>query len=156
MIETLHADSIKTVAGLIQLSITPVFLLAGVAGFLNVFTGRLARIVDRLEKLNSYMEDEAIAKTKEDEKITQLRYKMLMKRKRNTNLAILLMSTTGLLTALVMITMFVGFIFGFHHSHIVSSLFVASTASLILALFLFSVEILYTSISINYKKANMP
>jgi len=32
---------------IIQLSVAPVFLLAGIAGFLNVMSGRLGRIVDR-------------------------------------------------------------------------------------------------------------
>ena len=31
----------------IQLALTPVFLLTGIAGMLNVMTGRLARIIDR-------------------------------------------------------------------------------------------------------------
>jgi len=35
------------VAHLIQLPLGPVFLLAGVAGTLNVLTARLSRIVDR-------------------------------------------------------------------------------------------------------------
>ena len=34
-------------AMIIQLSVAPVFLLAGIAGFLNVMSGRLGRIVDR-------------------------------------------------------------------------------------------------------------
>jgi len=38
---------ISALAHSIQLALTPVFLLTGVAGFLNVLANRLARIVDR-------------------------------------------------------------------------------------------------------------
>ena len=46
MINVIDTNSINTVSQLIQLSVAPVFLLAGVAGLLNVFTGRLSRIID--------------------------------------------------------------------------------------------------------------
>jgi hypothetical protein len=46
---------LSTVATTIQVSIAPVFLLAGLAGILNVLVGRMARVVDRaraIEKLH--------------------------------------------------------------------------------------------------------
>ncbi len=36
---------------LIQVALTPVFLLSGIAALLNVFAGRLARVADRLDHL---------------------------------------------------------------------------------------------------------
>jgi hypothetical protein len=36
---------------LIQVALTPVFLLSGIAALLNVFAGRLARVADRLDAL---------------------------------------------------------------------------------------------------------
>src|SRR4249920_1281139 len=42
---------LSTVARTIQISIAPVFLLAGIGAFLNVMVGRLARIVDRARQL---------------------------------------------------------------------------------------------------------
>ena len=42
---------ISTVAATIQISIAPVFLLAGIAGILNVLVGRMARVVDRARKI---------------------------------------------------------------------------------------------------------
>jgi hypothetical protein len=41
---------------LIQVALTPVFLLSGIAALLNVFAGRLARVADRLESLAGDME----------------------------------------------------------------------------------------------------
>jgi hypothetical protein len=40
-------ESIGHVGSIIQSAVAPVFLLAGIAGFLNVCALRLARIVDR-------------------------------------------------------------------------------------------------------------
>lgn len=40
-------SSISALAEIIQIAVAPVFLLAGIAGFLNVMSGRLGRIVDR-------------------------------------------------------------------------------------------------------------
>ena len=39
--------NVSGVAHAIQLALTPVFLLTGIAGILNVMTGRLARVIDR-------------------------------------------------------------------------------------------------------------
>jgi hypothetical protein len=39
--------SIEAVAGIIQLAVAPVFLIAGIAGLLGVLSTRLARIIDR-------------------------------------------------------------------------------------------------------------
>ena len=40
--------SIETIATVIQLAVAPVFLLAGIAGLLNVLSIRLGRVVDRV------------------------------------------------------------------------------------------------------------
>lgn len=42
---------LSTVAATIQTAIAPVFLLAGIAGILNVLVGRMARVVDRARKI---------------------------------------------------------------------------------------------------------
>jgi hypothetical protein len=41
------AAGLGAIAEIIQISVTPVFLLVATGGLLNVFTGRLARVVDR-------------------------------------------------------------------------------------------------------------
>ena len=52
----MDTDVVNSVARLIQLSVAPVFLLAAVAGLLNVFVGRLTRIIDKIEKLQLFEE----------------------------------------------------------------------------------------------------
>ena len=47
------AAAITTIAHQIQLAVAPVFLLAGIAGMINVLAHRLARVVDRSRQLES-------------------------------------------------------------------------------------------------------
>jgi hypothetical protein len=47
----LTPTSIEATVHLIQVALTPVFLLSGIAALLNVFAGRLARVADRLDNL---------------------------------------------------------------------------------------------------------
>ena len=42
-----YSPDVSTIAQTIQLSLGPVFMLAGIGALLNVLAGRLARIVDR-------------------------------------------------------------------------------------------------------------
>src|SRR5713226_6442745 len=45
------------VAHIIQVALTPVFLLSGIATLLNVFSTRLARVADRVEAVSTAIED---------------------------------------------------------------------------------------------------
>ena len=47
------AAAVTTIAHQIQLAVAPVFLLAGIAGMINVLAHRLARVVDRSRQLES-------------------------------------------------------------------------------------------------------
>src|SRR5579862_1895326 len=42
-------SALDTIAHIIQVALTPVFLLSGIATLLNVFSTRLARVADRVE-----------------------------------------------------------------------------------------------------------
>jgi Protein of unknown function (DUF2721) len=47
---------LDTVAHIIQLALTPVFLLSGIGALLNVFATRLARVADRVDQITKEME----------------------------------------------------------------------------------------------------
>ena len=157
MLTMIEASTVNSVSQLIQLSVAPVFLLAGVAGLLNVFTGRLSRIIDKVDKLDKY-EDEHQLINKKDEDILKLkqRRKFLTMRMRNTNLAILFCTSTGLLIALVIVTMFLSAIFEFKDSFFIVLLFISAMLCLIISLFLFLREIFYTTSFIKSKKSYIP
>jgi hypothetical protein len=50
--DNLHSLTLDSAVHLIQVALTPVFLLSGIAALLNVFAGRLARVADRLQSLD--------------------------------------------------------------------------------------------------------
>jgi hypothetical protein len=50
--DNLHHLTLESAVHLIQVALTPVFLLSGIAALLNVFATRLARVADRLESLD--------------------------------------------------------------------------------------------------------
>lgn len=157
MLSQIEANSVSTVAQLIQLSVAPVFLLAGVAGLLNVFTGRLSRIIDKVDKLDKYEnENSDFIKNNEDSLKLKQRRKFLTMRMKNTNLAILFCTSTGLLIALVIVTMFLSAIFDFQDSLFIAILFILAMLSLISSLFLFLREIFYTTSFIKTKQSYIP
>jgi len=130
---------VHSVSELIKLSVAPVFLLAAVAGLLNVFIGRLARIMDQVYKLDSQEQNGEITP-----KMISRR-KFLTMRMSNINLAIFFCTSTGLLIALVILTMFLSTLFHFSTSLVISILFILAMSSLIVSLFVFLKEIHYTT-----------
>jgi CBS domain containing-hemolysin-like protein len=137
---------VNSVAHLIQLSVAPVFLLAAVAGLLNVFVGRLVRIIDKIDQL----EEKEDAKRQKDstyissDKI-QDRKSFLLKRLKTTNYAIALSTSAGLMVALVIITLFLSAIFKFENGTVISTFFILAMFFLISSLLLFLREISYTT-----------
>ena len=145
MITAITQEGVNTVSHLIQLSVAPVFLLAGVAGLLNVFTGRLSRIIDKVEKFDAT----SINNEHEDRRLS------LTLRMQNINYAISLCTMTGLLIALVIVTMFLSSIFQFNGSVFIATLFIFAMLSLIVSLVLFQKEIFFTTSFIKKKKASL-
>ena len=61
--------TLESAVHLIQVALTPVFLLSGIAALLTVYAGRLARVADRLDSLITTHETngtEADAKTRDE------------------------------------------------------------------------------------------
>ncbi|NQY92600.1 MAG: DUF2721 domain-containing protein [Campylobacteraceae bacterium] len=147
-------STLNTVSHLIQLSVAPVFLLAGVAGLLNVFTGRLARIIDKVERLDAFEEAKRKADNNHVPTAEQIkRRSFLTMRMENTNLAILFCTTTGLLVALVIVTIFLSEMMSFDGATSIATLFIVAMISLILSFVVFLREIFYTTSFIRSKKS---
>ena len=146
-------SAISTISNLIQISVAPVFLLAGVAGLLNVFTGRMTRIIDKLEKLDNFvsLQEKKDPSYQADEKLSKRR-KFLIMRMQNTNSAIFFCTSTGFTVAMVILTIFSTSLFSFDGEILISILFILSMFFLIISLFLFLREIYFTTSFINVKK----
>ncbi|MDX4063956.1 DUF2721 domain-containing protein [Aliarcobacter skirrowii] len=155
MITSLGIDSITS---MIQLSVAPVFLLAGVAGILNLFSTRLIRIIDKVDRLDKFeQEQKSLNNMSNDLKnMIKNRRDFLTMRMNNTNLAIFFGTTTGLLIALVIITIFLSSFFHFEYTIFIASLFILAMCSLVISLILFLKELFYTTKFINNKESYIP
>lgn len=152
MLDLENTSLVTSVSQFIQLSVAPVFLLAAVAGLLNVFTGRLSRIIDKVERLDKFADENQHT----HQNMQKQRREFLTMRMKNTNLAILFCTITGLLIALVIVTMFLSALFHFKSSYLISALFIVAMLSLILSLMLFLKEIFFTTTFIKTKKSYIP
>ena len=114
-------NSIEAVAGVIQLAVAPVFLLAGIAGLLGVLSTRLARIVDRARII-----ERRIPQATRDEQRGLLRREttVLWRRIALINWAIRLCVSGALAICLVIIALFLGEFVSFNIAIAVAVLFV--------------------------------
>lgn len=129
-------DGIPDVTRAIQLALAPVFLLTGIAGLLNVMTGRLARIVDRGRHLTEGRNDGASA----DEAVAR-EVRNLEMRRQFTSVAITACSAAALLLCTVIVVMFIDAMFHAHLSWVIAALFTMSTLALVVGLAYFLREV---------------
>lgn len=147
---------ITTISSLIQLSVAPVFLLAGVAGLLNVFTSRLTRIIDKLESLDSVVHEKELKdKNYHVSDAVSNRRNNLLKRMQNINLSILFSTATGLMVALVIISVFFSSLISYNAEIFISMFFILAMCFLIISLVLFLREIYFTTSYIRIKRKNI-
>ena len=127
---------VEGLAKAIQLSVAPVFLLAGVSGLLGVFTNRLARIIERARVLQDQARDAAIATSR------QVRKELQVQKQRMTLVmrAIQCCTVTVLLIALVVAVVFVSAVARLDLALMVVPLFVAAMLFLMAAVLLFLKE----------------
>ncbi|MEM6649134.1 MAG: DUF2721 domain-containing protein [Pseudomonadota bacterium] len=122
----------------IQLAIAPIFLLVGTGSFLNVMSGRLGRVVDRVRTLEDMLE---AGETGEERRrhVEELRF--LSRRMSYANRAIVFCSASALFICLVVALLFLSEIVGGSLEIGVAALFILSVLCLILGLIQFLIEI---------------
>lgn len=128
---------VESLARAIQLSVAPVFLLAGISGLLVVLTNRLARIIDRSRQLQEQLADATVSRAREWKQELQLqkrRMALVLK-------AIELCTGTILLVALVVAIVFVSVVTAIDLALVVVPLFVAAMLCLMVAVLLFMREV---------------
>ena len=129
--------SISMIAQTIQLAVTPVFLLVAIGSLLNVFTGRLARIVDRVRML----EDDVLTaeEARRREEIGEL--SVLSRRMSLCQWAIAMCTLSAVLVCLMVMVLFAAATAALDFTWPVTVLFVMVTAALTLGLSLFFIEV---------------
>ena len=135
------------IAGAIQLALGPVFLLTGIAGMLNVMSGRLSRIIDRGRALKE--KPEVIASY--DKAGMQNELNMLERRRHITSIAITMCTVSALLVCLVIVSLFLVVMFSIPLNWIIGVLFILSTLSLVIGLTYFLREVHLASTSVRIK-----
>ena len=130
-----------SISEIMQTAVTPVFLLAGIGALLNVMTGRLGRIIDRLRYLQSFLE----RVNSEDKKIILMNRTRLILRTRFINTSIFFCTLSGLIVCIVIGALFVGGINQIKLDSFISIAFILCMLSLILSLIFLICEILFAT-----------
>ena len=146
------ADS-ESVSHLIQVAIAPVFLLNGLGILLNVFTGRLARVVDRMRIAANHLRDltcsyamrlaNHLRANTDTARIPHLQRELAYQRRRLkiVNVAIALVAFSAFLTCCAILALFVGGVARASQSPLPLGLFASAVLAVIVALGLFIAEV---------------
>lgn len=128
---------VESLARAIQLSVAPVFLLAGISGLLGVISNRLARIIDRGRDLKAQIQEGSVAITREARQELQLQ-------KRRMGLMLKAIEAAGitfLLVAVVVAIVFLSAVTRIDLALLVVPLFVLAMLSLMVSVLLFLREV---------------
>jgi hypothetical protein len=123
--------TIKALASVIQLAVAPVFLLAGIAGLLNVLSQRLARVVDRARVIERRIPQ---AKSDKQRELLHTETETLWTRISLVNWAIRLCVSSALIVCVVIVALFVGDFVAFNIAAVIAILFVAAMLLIIVGL----------------------
>ena len=129
---------IPSLSTLIEIAVAPVFLLAGIAGFLNVMSGRLGRITDRVRSAENEMNSQT-----EAEQNTRLRREIILlwRRVKLINWSIGFCTASAVMVCGVIMSLFAGELWQVRLNVLVVTLFILTMLLLISALTLFLAEV---------------
>ena len=96
--------TVAEVAHVVQVALTPVFLLSGIAALLNVFATRLARVADQVDALALAAESASAA----DAARLHMRLDYLRRRSLTLDVAVILATIGSVSTGLAILALFVG------------------------------------------------
>ena len=126
----MSTSSLDAAAHVVQLALTPIFLLTGVSSMLSVFTTRLGRVADRVAALSR------------DGAGQRRQLERLRIRSRILDVAVVFASLAGILTCCAALTLFVGAVRHVDAGAVLFALFGAALICAVLALLSFSLETL--------------
>jgi hypothetical protein len=131
----LNQSSVESVTHVIQVALTPVFLLTAVAALLNVFSTRLGRVADRVHQVSANLQSSMTTDA-------HLLLKYLRRRSLVLDVAVVLATIAGMATSGAALILFVG---ALGEALVRSMLFVLFGGAIfftIAALFTFAVEMM--------------
>jgi CBS domain containing-hemolysin-like protein len=126
------------VAHLIQVSLTPIFLISAIGVTLNVLTSRLARIVDRARSMEAELCSPDYQPGARDLHAALV---VMARRARYMNAAITLITVSALFIALVVVMLFVNAFAHWDLSAFIAIMFILSMLAFAAALSAFLIEV---------------
>lgn len=138
---------IEAIARAIQLAVAPVFLLAGIAGLLNVLSVRLGRAVDRVRVVETRLGKEPHA---DHVTLLQAEISALWSRIRLANWSIRMFVAGALVVCLVIVSLFFSELAGLNTSGMIVTCFLGAMFLLILGLIFFLIEVSISTRSIGH------
>lgn len=140
---------LDTVAHIIQLALTPVFLLSGIGALLNVFATRLARVADRVDQITKEMEGA------EPEQVAILAIQLARLRRRSLALdvAVVLAAFAAAATCGSVLTLLVGALRDATVASVLFATFGFAVVCTIGAIMAYTVEMLMTGSGVRAKVA---
>ncbi len=129
------------IAHLIQVALTPIFLISAIGVTLNVLTSRLARIVDRARSIEARVGESQRATGAPVEGDLPVQLRVLARRARHINSAITLITLAALEISLVVVSLFLNAFLRWDLSAFIAIMFILSMLSLSAALLAFLVEV---------------
>jgi hypothetical protein len=134
-------SKLDDVAHIIQVALTPVFLLSGIGTLINVFSTRLARVADQVDKIA-----ETVARASDGEKaVLGHRLDRLRLRSRALDVAVILGAIGGSATCAAVLTLFYGALRNGVAASALYGFFGLAIACTIAALCAFTVEMVMAS-----------
>lgn len=125
------------IAHLIQIALTPIFLISAIGVTLNVLTSRLARIVDRARAMEDIVRRSDLQEGRDLHGVLGV----LARRARYINAAITFITLSALFIALVVVMLFVNAFLRWDLSEFIACMFILSMLSLCAALLAFLIEV---------------
>ncbi|RIA35457.1 uncharacterized protein DUF2721 [Hephaestia caeni] len=129
--------AVTTIAQTIQLSLSPVFMLAGIGAILNVLVARLARVVDRARALEM-LQPTLVG---EDRTHHAWELRLLHWRMKVINTALFLCASSAIATCSVVALLFVGELAHLHIGTVVGVMFIMAMLLLVSGLVMFLIEV---------------
>jgi hypothetical protein len=143
---TVFPYSINDISNAIQLALGPVFLLTGVAGLLNVMSGRLSRIIDRAR----FLTENPMAREMISKKAIQMELITLEKRRNLTSNAITMCTFSALFVCMVIVILFLEVLFSIPFNWVIGVFFSLATLALVAGLAYFLREVHLSSKTIRF------
>ncbi|MDC8829545.1 DUF2721 domain-containing protein [Alteromonas gilva] len=129
---------IPSLSTLIEIAVAPVFLLAGIAGFLNVMSGRLGRITDRVRSAEA-----ALNQLTDITQNVRLHREIILlwRRVKLINWSIGFCTASAVMVCGVVVSLFAGELWQVKLNLLVVTLFILAMLLLISALLMFLAEV---------------